>query len=230
MLKLDTWLSEQLGYLAYNLNYKSLKKINFSKFKFKKILITIKSTVKIKDFFLKKNKIRLITRNCVLFKNANIKTFKIYKKNEVRFADNADKKPVLEICKESFFSSRFYQDKKIGKKLAKKIMQQWLLNFFKKKRGDYLIVSKINNKVTGFLLILKVNNAYVIDLIAVVKKYRNRGIATKMLLFFENFISSKNKKKIFLTTQENNKEGLQFYFKNAFKVKHKHYIYHFNGY
>ena len=230
MLKLDTWLSEQLGYLAYNLNYKSFKKINFSKFKFKKILITIKSTVKIKDFFLKKNKIRLITRNCVLFKNANIKTFKIYKKNEVRFANNADKKPVLEICKKSFFSSRFYQDKKIGKKLAEKIMQQWLLNFFKKKRGDYLIVSKINNKVTGFLLILKANNAYVIDLIAVVKKFRNRGIATKMLLFFENFISSKNKKKIFLTTQENNKEGLQFYFKNAFKVKHKHYIYHFNGY
>lgn len=230
MLKLDTWLSEQLGYLAYNLNYKSLKKINFSKFKFKKILITIKSTVKIKDFFLKKNKIRLITRNCVLFKNANIKKFKIYKKNEVRFANNTDKKPALEICKKSLFSSRFYQDKKIGKKLAEKIMQQWLLNFFKKKRGDYLIVSKINNKVTGYLLILKVNNAYVIDLIAVVKKYRNRGIATKMLLFFENFISSKNKKKIFLTTQENNKEGLQFYFKNAFKVKHKHYIYHFNGY
>ena len=230
MLKLDTWLSEQLGYLAYNLNYKSLKKINFSKLKFKKILITIKSTVKIKDYFLKKNKIRLITRNFVLFKNANIKTFKIYKKNEVRFANNADKKPVLEICKKSISSGRFYEDKKIGKKLAEKIMQQWLLNFFKKKRGDYLIVSKINNKVTGFLLILKANNAYVIDLIAVVKKFRNRGIATKMLLFFENFISSKNKKKIFLTTQENNKEGLQFYFKNAFKVKHKHYIYHFNGY
>ena len=226
MLKLDIWLSKQLGYLAYNLNYNNLKKINFVKFKFKKILITIKSKAKINNTFLKKNKIKLITRNWVFFKTVNVKKNKIDKKEkEVRFANNLDKKSVLEISKKSLIKSRFYQDKKIKKELAKKIMQEWVLNFFKKKKNYYLIVSETNNKVSGFLLMLKKKNNYIIQSIAVTKKYRGQGLATKLLLFFENSISNKNKTKIFLTTQENNKEGLKFYYKNAFKVKYKKYIF-----
>ena len=116
MLKLDIWLSKQLGYLAYNINYNNLKKINFAKFKFKRIRITIKSKAKINNTFLKKNKIKLITRNWTFFKTVNVKKNKINKKEkEVRFANNLDKKSVLEISKKSLIQSSFYQDKKIKK-------------------------------------------------------------------------------------------------------------------
>ena len=129
----------------------------------------------------------------------------------------------------SFVNSRFFRDKKIRKKLAKKVKRNWVLNFFKKKRGDYLIVSEIDKKVVGFLLMLKNKKDYVIDLIAVNKKYRNNGLASQMLRFFENFLAKKNKFNIYASTQKNNKEAIEFYTKNKFRIKYKKYIYHFNN-
>jgi ribosomal protein S18 acetylase RimI-like enzyme len=69
------------------------------------------------------------------------------------------------------------------------------LNFFRKKRGEYLIISEYNKKVVGFLLILKNKNDYIIDLIAVKKKYQNLGFGTKMIKFLENIVLKRIKLK-----------------------------------
>ena len=72
MFKIDKWLSIQLGYPAYNTNNIN-KSFNFLKFRHKKILISIKSNKKIKNSFLKKNKIKLIEKNLTFFKNSKKK-------------------------------------------------------------------------------------------------------------------------------------------------------------
>ena len=73
MLKIDKWLSRQLKYTAYNINNINYKNFNFLKYKFKNILISIKSDKKIKSSFLKKNKINLIETNLTFFKNSKKK-------------------------------------------------------------------------------------------------------------------------------------------------------------
>ena len=229
MLKIDKWLSAQLGYPAYNINNND-KSFDFSKYRHKKILISIKSNKKIKNSLLKKNKIKLIEKNLTLFKNS---TKKKYKKNyfkNIRFANKLDKKNVLNISENSFINSRFFKDKNIKKKLARKIKRNWVLNFFRKKRGKHLIVSIINKKIVGFLLILKNQKDYIIDLIAVKKNYQNLGLGTKMIEFLENKILKQNKVKIYVSTQSDNKNSIKLYIKNKFKVKCKRYVYHFNGY
>ena len=228
MFKIDKWLAVQLGYPAYNINNID-KSFDFSEYRHKKILISIKSNKQIKNSFLKKNKIKLIEKNLTFFKNSKKKKLeKNYFKN-IRFANNFDKKKILDIAENSFINSRFFKDKNIKKKIAKKIKRNWVLNFFRKKRGEYLIISECNKKIVGFLLVIKNKNNYIIDLIAVKKKYQNLGFGTKMIRFLENIVLKRNKVKIYVSTQSNNKDSIKLYIKNKFKVKYKKYVYHFNG-
>ena len=228
MFKIDKWLSIQLGYPAYNTNNIN-KSFNFLKFRHKKILISIKSNKKIKNSFLRKNKIKLIEKNLTFFKNSKKKELEENYFKNIRFANSLDKKQILDIAEHSFISSRFFKDKNIKKKLARKIKRNWVLNFFRKKRGEYLIVCESNKKIVGFLLIIKNKNDYIIDLIAVKKNYQNLGFGTKMIKFLENIVLKRNKVKIYVSTQSNNKDSIKLYIKNKFKVKYRKYVYHFSN-
>ncbi len=229
MLKIDKWLSDQLGYPAYNINNVGDKNFTFLKYRSKNILITIKSNKKIKNFFLKKNQIKLIEINSTFFKDSRKKKIENNYFKNTRLANTFDKKSILDIAGNSFTKSRFFKDKNIKMKLAIKIKRNWALNFFRKKRGKHLIVSEVNKKVVGFLLILKNKKDYIIDLIAVKKNYQNLGLGTKMIEFLENRVLKKNQVKIYASTQSSNKNSIKLYIKNKFKVKYKKYVYHFNG-
>jgi hypothetical protein len=119
LLQIDKWLSSQLGYNAYNLNSANLKKFNFSKYKSRNILISIKSAKKIQNSFLRKNKLKLIEINLTFSKS--LKKNKLINSDfeNIRFANNLDKNLILDIAERSFINSRFFRDKKIKKKLAK---------------------------------------------------------------------------------------------------------------
>ena len=229
MFKIDKWLSAQLKYPAYNINNINNKSFNFSEYRHQKILISIKSNKEIKKAFLKKNKIKLIEKNLTFFKISKKKKIEDNYFKNIRLVNSIDKKKILDIAENSFINSRFFKDKEIKRKLARKIKRNWVLNFFKKKRGKYLIVSENNKKVVGFLLILKSKNDYIIDLIAVKKNHQNLGFGTKMIEFLENIVLKRNKVRIYVSTQSNNKDSIKLYIKNKFKVKYKKYVYHFNG-
>ena len=229
MFKKDKWLSAQLKYPAYNTNNINNKSFNFSEYRQEKILISIKSNKEIKKVFLKKNKIKLIEKNLTFFKISKKKKLDDNYFKNIRLANSLDKKKILDIAENSFTNSRFFKDKEIERKLARKIKRNWVLNFFIKKRGKYLIVSESNKKVVGFLLILKNKNDYIIDLIAVKKNHQNLGFGTKMIEFLENIVLKRNKVRIYVSTQSNNKDSIKLYIKNKFKVKYKKYVYHFNG-
>jgi ribosomal protein S18 acetylase RimI-like enzyme len=229
LFKIDKWLSAQLKYPAYNINNINYKSFNFSEYRHEKILISIKSNKEIKKAFLKKNKIKLIEKNLTFFKISKKKKIEDNYFKNIRLVNSLDKKKILDIAKNSFINSRFFKDKEIKKKLARKIKRNWVLNFFIKKRGKYLIVSESYKKVVGFLLILKSKNDYIIDLIAVKKNHQNLGFGTKMIEFLENIVLKRNKVRIYVSTQSNNKDSIKLYIKNKFKVKYKKYVYHFNG-
>ena len=91
-----------------------------------------------------------------------------------------------------------------------------------------MILFEINNKVEGFLLLLKEknNNNLIIDLIAVSKKYQRRGVATSMI-DFTNHKFNKKFKFLITGTQTSNIQAVKFYKKLGFKPFSKKSIFHF---
>ena len=79
-------------------------------------------------------------------------------------------------------------------------------------KGDnsFIYVYLIDDKVSGYLMILDSIDVYEILAIATVEEYRNKGIAQKLL----DKIKIKD---IFLEVRESNKIAINFYKKNKFK-------------
>ena len=79
-------------------------------------------------------------------------------------------------------------------------------------KGDnsFIYVYLIDDKVSGYLMILDSIDVYEILAIATIEEYRNKGIAQKLL----NKIKIKN---IFLEVRESNQTAINFYKKNKFK-------------
>ena len=79
-------------------------------------------------------------------------------------------------------------------------------------KGDnsFIYVYLIDDKVSGYLMILDSIDVYEILAIATVEEYRNKGIAQKLL----NKIKTKD---IFLEVRESNQVAINFYKKNKFK-------------
>ena len=79
-------------------------------------------------------------------------------------------------------------------------------------KGDnsFIYAYLIDDKVSGYLMILDSIDVYEILAIATIKEYRNKGIAQELL----DKIKTKN---IFLEVRESNQVAINFYKKNNFK-------------
>ena len=79
-------------------------------------------------------------------------------------------------------------------------------------KGDnsFIYAYLIDDKVSGYLMILDSIDVYEILAIATVEEYRNKGIAQELL----DKIKTKD---IFLEVRESNKKAINFYKKNNFK-------------
>jgi len=226
----NIWLEKIFKYPVYNFVF--LKK-NLNKFiKLKKVFIyskiehTKKKSLKIK--YLKKNNFKLISQTLYLEKNIN-KKYKIEPNKDIREAQKKDKLALIEISKNSFIKSRYFQDKMIKKNIARNIKKSWLNNFFKNKRGDKLLVS-INkkNRIQGFLLLIKNKNKLFIDLIATSNHFKRKGVATNLINHAIK-ISNLGCKKIAVYTQKNNISSLKLYQHLGFKLIKKFDVYHFHS-
>jgi ribosomal protein S18 acetylase RimI-like enzyme len=216
----DKWLSkitDKNSYKCINLNFEERdypKKIEF-------LYVKISQFDKKNYLKLKKKKFKYINKSIIFEKKiSQIKT----KISNIRKANIKDKKKIQKIAVENLNSSRFNLDKKIKKK-AGLIKSEWINNFFKKKRGDALYLVEYVNKVAGFVLLLFDKKELIIDLIAIDKKYQNKGLGRTLIKFIEK-IYYKKFKTIKVGTQSNNKNSLIFYRKNKFKIIKKELVFH----
>ena len=217
----DKWLTEQFGYDVYNiknLNINILKKIDNKSFR---NFCYFKTNNKVNINYTKKIKFKLIEKSI---------TFKLKIINKYTFSENCrlvekkDKNFIIKLSKKSFTNSRFFQDDNISKKLAKKIKENWINNYFLGKRGNKIIVYEENNKIYGFILLIQNKNTLIIDLIAVDKRKRGKKIGTMLLESSINFF--RNCKYVIAGTQENNIQAIKFYKKNNFFIFQKGYTFH----
>ena len=225
-IKKDKFIQSLLGMSSYSILTNSRKEIIT---KLKRIpsirltsFITIKSKYIISKFIKKTIKANFICKQ-ITFK-------KKYERNDedinyCRLVKKKDFKYLKKISLENSSNSHFVQDKKLPYNFRKNFRYNWLNNYFKKKRGDILIVYEKRN-IQGFLLLIIKKNTFIVDLIVTSKKNRKQGVARSLLNYVNNFYLKKKNSVIIAGTQSNNISAIKFYYKMNFKKVHEAYIYH----
>ena len=147
---------------------------------------------------------------------------------EIRLAQDGDKIFVEEVAETSFSHDRFHQDPKIQNSKADAVKKEWAGNFFSGKRGDSMIVATTNNRPVAFLLLLLERQNTVIDLIAVSKEHRKKGLSNQMIGFAMQKFSANDR--WIVGTQSTNIPSVRLYESLGFQtirsqyVLHKHYF------
>lgn len=223
--KEDKFITKLIGFKSYIAHKKILSR-SFKNLK-KPFFLTIKSKKKI--FFKSKIEgVKIDLPSKLIHFERRFKK-KVFIDLSCRHAKKKDINKIIDIAKENNLDSRFMVDKLIPNKFKKKYRSQWIKNFFNKKRGDYLFVSYQNNKILGFILIIKKKKILNIDLIATSKKYRKKGVATSLINYTNNKLRKKNNK-IIAGTQFNNFSAIKMYQKLGFtRKKEMTFCYHIHG-
>lgn len=221
---LDNWLSKIIGKQSYCLQLveKNFKKQNLPKgkmFIWTKIPSgNIKKLVYFQKlgFYVVDSNIQLsLTKKMIEIKNTN-----------VRFAEPGDEKGVRALARVAFKHNRFNSDPQISKKVACKIKEEWAGNYFSGKRGRWMVVVEYKKNIVGFLQLIRKNyKTIVIDLIAVDKRNRGKGLAKTMISYASiNCLGSHGA--IEVGTQIANTESLALYAKLGFGIISSSYVLH----
>ena len=224
----DKFVSHLINYPSYitnnTLSLKHIKKLN------KPFFVTLKtnSRKKLKKKFIDSVesanfKIKLISK-MIFFERKYKANKKIYQ--NCREAKKNDLPQLKKICLQDTSNSRFFNDLSLPLKFRKTYRAEWIVNFFKKKRGDICIVAYKNKKILGFILMLKKSFGLQIDLIVSSKNYRNKKVGTSLINYVNNnYLKINNVIKA--GTQLDNINAIIIYKKLGFaKKKNLSYVYH----
>ena len=214
MLRKDEWLSSYFKGGAYQLSSSASASVSITEgFVYTKIstqdLTTLNTLVR--EGF---NLVEIST----LFEQQSPVQNHITSKNNIGLVELEEKEAILAIAENAFITSRFYQDTRIPHDTASKIKKDWVSNYFSGKRGDNLIVARIDKEVAGFLLLIKNTT---IDLIAVSPKYYRQGIGSSMITFANQAIGL-----LKAGTQLNNHGSIAMYQKCGFLLTQSHFVLH----
>ena len=170
---------------------------------------------------------RLIDTN-IVFEKMVLKGEHTGVSTEIRVAEDRDVKAVGELGRNSFVYSRFHLDPEIPVEIANKIKSDWVLNFFRGKRGDQLFVAERDREIVGFnQLIYGQDNSVCIDLIAVGKCFARQGVASDLINYTEAAYGEKNR--IVVGTQVSNIPSIRLYQKLGFRICSSKYVFHYHN-
>ena len=92
-----------------------------------------------------------------------------------------DDDAVRDVAARAFSTSRFHLDPEIAPETAAQIKRDWATNCLAGVRGHRLLVAEVDGAPAGFLALIRVDDADVIDLIAVDEAHRSRGLGTALV-------------------------------------------------
>lgn len=135
---------------------------------------------------------------------------------------------VLEIARNAFTYSRFFNDLSLNEEKAKNIYAHWTESAFNKP-GKYFVISKQHEIIAGFLLfsISKEEFSATIELIAVDEAYRGCKVGKSLILAMEAFTCARGIEKIKVGTQIENIVASRFYTECEFKYTGCNAVYHY---
>ena len=143
-----------------------------------------------------------------------------------RFATAADEPSVRAIAATAFSQTRFHADPLIRAADANRIKEEWVANFFRGRRGEWMIVAEDGDRIDGFLQVLRrAGDTLVIDLIAVAERARGKGVASAMIEFAAEACLGRPAGML-VGTQIANTGSLGLYTRLGFRVESAAYVLH----
>ena len=222
MINKDNFLSQIFHKNCGHANLKDIKdktELDLFTFVFSKSYYSQIMSIKAKDlnFYLAEISINFVIQR----KNLNFSEF------NGCFASNSNIENIQNLAYDSFVFDRFHKDPNIPNKIASEIKKQWVKNFFLGKRGHKCFVKKTyEGKVIGFLLSNISNQLLKIDLIAIDKKYRGKGLGKSLISDFFNFYKDRNED-FYVSTQIDNFNSIRLYKSVGFKKLSEQMVWHY---
>jgi len=231
----DKWLTENLGKYCFKLQFEGkhsntdLSKLSelIEQYSRKEFLVYSKiftdniTTINL----LERVGFNLIDTNVQYKKKSSGLIKEQFNSENVRFSKPSDQESIVSLARESFFYSRFHIDPEISREDAKSIKAEWVKNYFHGSRGNYMVVSLVNETIAGFLLLLTNKENLVIDLIAVDAKFKRQGLALSMIQFANEKIPHKQ---YLVGTQIGNVPSIRLYEKMGFIFSGSEYVFHYH--
>jgi GNAT superfamily N-acetyltransferase len=146
----------------------------------------------------------------------------------VRKSDPGDYDAILGITSGSFFLSRFHTDIEIGYQLAESIKREWVISNLTSRENveNYVICdSSLTDYPLGFISCLITEHCLTIDLIAVDKNHRFRGLG-RTLVEYAVQQGNLRKLKIQVGTQEANPVN-SLYASIGFQIENRSRVLHY---
>lgn len=132
----------------------------------------------------------------------------------------------VEIAGNSFSTDRFHCDPRISKLFADKIKQEWLSANLKQLRKTTNLIYRHpdNLKVVAFCSLLVKDDFLIIDLIAVSREFRGRGIG-KSLITSSQLIAADTQLPLLVGTQVEN-DANNLYITSGFVAEDQTFVFH----
>ena len=142
----------------------------------------------------------------------------------VRMAMPADETAVADVALAGFGYSRFHLDPRVPRDAADRIKGDWVRSWFAGRRGDAMLVAEVDGRVAGFCQLLRTDDAAVIDLIAVARLARGRGVARAMLRAVDAL--PWEVERVEVGTQVANVPSVRLYESDGFRLVGAEYVLH----
>lgn len=132
-------------------------------------------------------------------------------------ADNSNINDIENIASKVFSHSRYNI---LNIKKTKEFYKLWAKKAILGELDDVCLIEKDkNDKIKGFVTLKIINSESAkIGLIGVDQVYQRHSVGTILVKQVQNFLLSKNIKKLFVSTQGSNIDAQNFYTKNGFKI------------
>lgn len=163
----------------------------------------------------------------IQFEKSNLKQSEeldstIYLTNSLDYSED-----IANIARNSFEFSRFFNDPNLQQQKSRNVYHQWVLSSFNQPH-KYFIYQSTEDTITGFLLFSldEGNKAVNIELIAVNKNTKGKGIGKKLISKLEMYSLKINYDKISVGTQIKNNNAINFYQSCGFKYISSNPIFH----
>lgn len=181
---------------------------------------------------INENNLWICTKTNAFLTDMNIQFFKkiVDKPNclnqETYVVSNLSRnKQIINIAKDAFNYSRFFNDKKLPLEQRTKIYLHWTECAFEND-NKYFAISKVDGIIAGYILFSIKEDSSVIELIAVDEKYQGRRVGKSLIHRMESFVISRGITNITVGTQVNNISAMRFYSSMGFKYISCSSMYH----
>jgi ribosomal protein S18 acetylase RimI-like enzyme len=224
VLSFDPWLSDLLGMPAYHLStYSGLHEKALHQLVLGAAFVDAKiPTGDLADVRrLERSGFRIVDVNVQL--SADTRSIPRLEQPEIGFAEPDDENSVAAIAERSFVFDRFHADP-LTSPAAGAVKREWARNFFRGKRGTWMVVARQSVGVVGFLQLLRVEANLVVDLIAVNEGARGRGLGHAMISFAARHCGPFERVEV--GTQITNAPSLRLYEGLGFRVHNSQYVLH----